>query len=523
MRIKKKHESGAAANYITRRRAMKKLQLNLKDFRRLCILKGIFPHDPLHKKKVNKGSTENRVYYYVKDINYLASEPIISKFRDYKIFLRKLTTAKAKKEPGKVQRLYANRPTYELHRIVKERYPVFESALRDLDDALCLCFAFAVLPHTKILTSSLIADCRRLTAEFNNFIIESHSLTKVFISIKGIYYQAEVKGEKLTWIVGHERGIGHVSDVDFSVMAVFAEFYVALLESVNCHLYRSIGLFYPPKLAYSTASADDMDEEEKEKVYSLAVPLARQEMLVEEAMPDLSIESEATDGLSEKLREVEARRTLFANCWFWLNRETPKEVLTMIIRNCGGMVSWDNCPGGLFNERDSRITHQVVDRPITMTDLNRCYIQPQWVVDSFNLRKRLSVEKYLPGALLPPHLSPFANEMPGQYIPEERIQQLREKGIDVAALLGEKEKKEKKKGLSKSEEANQEMRVEIGKTHRKNAQKELNEKGHNLKMREMMIAKKHRRVYHKIKRGIKRQAREVKALKEKRAKLNSEM
>ena len=36
--------------------------------------------------------------------------------------------------------------------------------------------------------------------EFMHYIIESKSLRKVFLSIKGIYYQAEVKGQTVTWI-----------------------------------------------------------------------------------------------------------------------------------------------------------------------------------------------------------------------------------------------------------------------------------------------------------------------------------
>uniref|UniRef100_A0A915B5U3 Pescadillo homolog n=1 Tax=Parascaris univalens TaxID=6257 RepID=A0A915B5U3_PARUN len=526
MRIKRKHESGAATNYITRTKALRKLQLSLKDFRRLCILKGIYPHEPLHKKKVNKGTTENRVYYYVKDINFLATEPIINKFRDYKIFLRRLTTAKAKREEDRVKRLYERRPEYQLDTIVKERYPTFASALRDLDDALCLCFAFALLPHTKIVRASLVATCRRLTAEFNNFIIESHSLTKVFISIKGIYYEAHVMGERLTWIVAHERGVGHVTEVDFSVMATFAEFYSAMLSFVNYRLYQSIGLFYPPQIAYSSSNqkvqSNVDDEDEQEKVYSLARPLAKRADMDNEPMPDIGIAEGEQSELAESIRDEGRRKKLFINCHFWINREAPKDMLAIIVRSCGGTVSWDNCAGSSYSEDDERITHQIIDRPlIGKVNINRVYIQPQWVVDSFNMRRRLPVEKYLPGVAMPPHLSPFTTDTPGQYVPEERIEQLKELGYDVEALLGEKQPEKKKKKMVEKKETSG-MSVDIGKIHKENKQKKLNEEGHDLKMREMMIAKRYRRVYHKIKRGKKRQAREVTALKLKRAKLAAE-
>lgn len=63
-------------------------------------------------------------------------------------------------------------------------------------------------------------------------------------------------GEKVTWIVPHERGIGHVTDVDFNVMATFVDFYVAMFSFVNFRLYKSLGLYYPPKLHNSI---DDKD------------------------------------------------------------------------------------------------------------------------------------------------------------------------------------------------------------------------------------------------------------------------
>ncbi|KAB0405317.1 hypothetical protein E2I00_010020, partial [Balaenoptera physalus] len=111
------YERGSATNYITRNKARKKLQLSLADFRRLCILKGIYPHEPKHKKKVNKGSTAARTFYLIKDIRFLLHEPIVNKFREYKVFVRKLRKAYGKSEWNTVERLKDNKPNYKLDHI----------------------------------------------------------------------------------------------------------------------------------------------------------------------------------------------------------------------------------------------------------------------------------------------------------------------------------------------------------------------------------------------------------------------
>jgi len=41
--------------------------------------------DHAHFLQVNKGSTTNKTFYFLKDIQFLMHEPIINKFREYKV------------------------------------------------------------------------------------------------------------------------------------------------------------------------------------------------------------------------------------------------------------------------------------------------------------------------------------------------------------------------------------------------------------------------------------------------------
>ncbi|KAM6119991.1 pescadillo homolog [Phoenicopterus ruber ruber] len=559
---KKKYERGSATNYITRNRARKKLQLSLPDFRRLCILKGIYPHEPKHKKKVNKGSTAARTFYLLKDIKFLLHEPIVNKFREYKVFVRKLRKAYGKSEWSTVDRLKDNKPTYKLDHIVKERYPTFIDALRDLDDALSMCFLFSTFPRTGKCHVQTIQLCRRLAVEFLNYVIASRSLRKVFLSIKGIYYQAEVLGQPVTWITPYTFAHDHPTDVDYRVMATFTEFYTTLLGFVNFRLYHSLNLLYPPKID-GQADAELKPAEGKEyamdsesyleKLSALSASLARVVAPTHEdevEVDEFPVEGETAEQMDARKKEQEAQekhKRLFEGLRFFLNREVPREPLAFIIRCFGGQVSWDKslCIGATYDVSDPSITHHIVDRPrVEQQVVGRYYLQPQWVFDSVNAKLCLPVADYFPGVLLPPHLSPFVTEQEGDYVPPEKLKLLamqRGENPDESEEEDEEEEeeeddndkeeeeeedeseKEEEMKLKKMEEQKTQsnkalpVKVTAGKLRLEDRQRlEQEQQSEEKRLAIMMMKKREKYLYKKIMFGKKRKVREANKLAAKR-------
>jgi pescadillo protein len=234
----KKGQKGAAASFITRARVLRRLQISLKDFRRLCILKGVYPRDP-SKKAAGKDKT----YYHIKDVAFLSHEPLIEHFRAFKAFMKKIRRTVGRGETADARRRELRaKPTYTLNHLVKERYPRFIDAVRDLDDALSLVHLFASLPQVRAATGERTQTCMRLVREWQLYCSKAGCLNKVFVSIKGVYFQCEVVGQPVTWIAPHSFSQHYPHDVDFSIMLTFLEFYEVLLKFVMFRLYSSLGL-----------------------------------------------------------------------------------------------------------------------------------------------------------------------------------------------------------------------------------------------------------------------------------------
>lgn len=577
---KKKYQSGEGAQFITRRAALRKLQLTLNDFRKLCILKGIYPREPRNRKRAQKGEPGIKTLYHKKDIQFLMHEPIIWKLRDYKIFNRKIGRAKAMKDFAKVKRYLSNHPTLKLDHIVKERYPTFIDALRDLDDCLTLCFLFSTFPSLPHIQRDQSLLCRRLTIEFLHAVIYAKALRKVFVSIKGYYYQAEIKGQTITWIVPHHFCFEPQAknEVDFKIMSTFVEFYIMMLGFVNYRLYHTLNLHYPPKLTNTGNNEKILVDEEayvSERISALNVSLVSLDPSIpaieddEVEIDQFSNETDATkiEAARVEVEKIRKLKNLFKGIRVFINREVPREPLVFILRCFGGEVSWDKLlfVGATFDENDETITHHIVDRPsMNKQYVSRYYIQPQWIFDSVNARELLPVEKYLIGAILPPHLSPFTDNRHDQtYIPpEERafmdpdykldnleadsdeeaesddkneneeeemeVQDNLNSGSnetieeeddddndgDSVQIAEEKEKNKKKKQTQL--EKKKEMKVQTGEITKENPWEKAKREKQEYRLREKMIKKKHRNLYKSMMKGREQRAKEIWLLRKKR-------
>ncbi|XP_041456155.1 pescadillo-like [Lytechinus variegatus] len=583
---KKKFKSGIATSFITRASAVKRLQLNLVNFRRLCILKGVYPVEPKSIKKAGKGQKLHRTYFRFKDIQFLAHEPIVQKFRDHRVFVRKVRKAKAKREWTSLDRLNRNEPKYKLDHIVKERYPTFVDALRDLEDPLTLCSLFSTFRKNAKVKSEVLPLCRRLVVEFMNYVIASRSLKKVFLSIKGIYFQVEIEGQLLTWLIPYNFGYSVPGDVDLKIMSTFTEFYTTLLGFVNFKLFTSLNLHYPPKLStvvQSTKSeADQVEDDETvdDLIGSFVHDLVKvnqgssiddeedeanqQDQDQEEALiAGGTVDEETVKKAREERDEMKRFKKLFEGCKFFLSREVPREAITFVIRCFGGQVSWDKTMfvGAPYEVSDETITHQIVDRPQQEKQyLSRYYIQPQWVFDCVNARRLVPLEDYFPGVSLPPHLSPFVEEKEGSYRPPERLagqdetkktesDEDNEEEIGEEEIIGESENEEDLEEGQSSDEEDDDDETSIEEAEKKRLQ-QLSKQAQKQKMKlsvaagevektnpiweaeklarmerglqEMMIPKKRKRLYDRLMKKKKEQAKEVRKLKEKRLKYDQE-
>jgi pescadillo protein len=73
-----------------------------------------------------------------------------------------------------------------------------------------------------------VENAARLGQEFQHYVAATHALRKVFLSSKGIYYQAELFGITVTWLVPYQ----------FALVVCFPSFVVFVLLAFFVFAFR---------------------------------------------------------------------------------------------------------------------------------------------------------------------------------------------------------------------------------------------------------------------------------------------
>ncbi|KAL7716730.1 Pescadillo-like protein [Entamoeba marina] len=390
----KKEKAPKLSRYMTRSKAIAKLNATMDQFRKLCILKGIYPRLPT---KHVKGMNLKQTYYHVDDIKALV--------HDKKV-------------------LSKNKPVIDLASTIQQRYPTFSDALVELGDCLSMVQMFASYRASVGEKADAVRLSRRISMEWDAYVRHTKSLKKCFISHKGYYYTAMVCGIPVNWMVPHQFSIEKNEAVDFKVLHDFLSFYVVLMKFVNYKLYTSVGLVYPPKITIINGVEYVGDvvlqriqlKENQQQVTTTDIEVAE----LDDALKNLggsedNIATELpTNELNKQNKEHKnSTAALFSGLVFYLQREVPRKAVGFVIEALDGEIVDD-----VDNER---ITHQIGERG-EHKSIEREYVYPQWLFDCVNENFLLPCGEYTIGSELPPHLSPYVNEEQEGYVTERRKQ-----------------------------------------------------------------------------------------------------
>lgn len=260
--------------------------------------------------------------------------------------------------------------------------------------------------------------------------MKAKCLSKVFLSIKGIYFQADIEGQKVVWLQPYQFSQTLPYDVDYRVMLTFLEFYENMLKFTLFKLYGSISIEYPPVLVKDIVDDQDFSY----NAMSMKVTEKNAEEQLEHDKYKIDNEFHDDDNVKKILNtEASKGKGLFENFVFFLSTEVPRGAFEFIAMSFGGKVlsDLDNFESETY--QDSSITHVVTDRPpasLTL-DARREFIQPQWIADCINNSILLPLNDYAPGKPLPPHLSPFEVTKDATYVPDREKELMKMKGQEV--------------------------------------------------------------------------------------------
>ena len=365
------------------------------------------------------------------------------------------------------------------------------------------------------------------------------SFKKTFISIKGIYYQAEIMGQTITWVVPYQFTQKMPFDIDYNVMDTFLDYYKALIRFVNFKLYNDVSLDYPPERMDVDSKDGSRINQDKVKILQ---DIACEKLYNTREKQEISEEFMQTPEYGQIMQKEHAMsnlRNMFKDKVFFLNREVPMYSLEFIIPAFSGRYGYEG-EGSPYKIDDKEVTHHIMDRKVDESRMlgskNRDYVVPQWVYDCVNFQIEIPVTQYKPGTPPPPHLSPFVDNQAEGYLPkrQEEINELKgvteevfepevdeESDVDMQDAAGQEQGSKAQKydedSSSDDEEDSQAKTKKAEKARKAKSKLKESLETERKELGKLLMTKKQRRLYTRINYSLRRKREFIQSLKDKRA------
>lgn len=347
-------------------------------------------------------------------------------------------------------------------------------------------------------------------ADIQLWAIKTHALRKVFLGVKGVYYEIDAPGQggdavNVRWLEGYEFQQYVPHDVDFRILLTFLDLYRTLLGFTMFKLYTEENLVYPPPMDTDLDESGEtvgalklVERKSANEEVAAASKVSKKE--VKRAIKGIKtsagedVEMDEEDEASEAEEDFVERPThgpnedvataplttyssivatqpsssshqnlLFAPYTFYLSRETSSKTWEFVARAMGGkVISSLTAPSPDSTPLADTITHVIIDRPMSADRMREMqggrkwvWVQPQWMADCVNRGKVLSAEEYGPGKMLPPHLSPWEGDG------EPSRPWLEENGAAATVVAAESDEEEVEQDDEDEEDSDEEDEEEV--------------------------------------------------------------
>jgi len=348
------------------------------------------------------------------------------------------------------------------------------------------------------MEGALLCSASRCEAHTQLWAIKTHALRKVFLGVKGVYYEIDAPGQSgdavpVRWLESYDFQQHVPHDVDFRILLTFLELYRTLISFVSYKLYTEENLVYPPPIdreldeqGETVGALKIVEKKEGDKGVGAASKVSKKEVKkaikriragnddvemdeeeeveAEEAEDEEEFVERPSHGVNEDVATAPLttystivatnqssssnESLLFAPYTFYLSRETSSKTWEFVVRAMGGkVISSLTAPSLDSTPLADQITHVIIDRPMTSERMRELqgerkwvWVQPQWVADCVNRGKIIGAGEYAPGQLLPPHLSPWDGdgELHRPWL-EEHAEATAVDGEDLAAAMEDDE------------------------------------------------------------------------------------